>query len=52
MGGLSWCSWNALLTADLSHKSMVRIVKGPLARGSLLSWILIDDSWQKEVGGG
>lgn len=44
-----WCSWNALLTEDLSHENVVRIVKGLLDRGVPIRWIIIDDGWQNEV---
>ncbi|MCS7111921.1 MAG: Sip1-related alpha-galactosidase [Ignisphaera sp.] len=46
---LGWCSWNALLTEDLSHENVVRIVRGLLDRGIPLGWIIVDDGWQSEV---
>lgn len=46
---LGWCSWNALLTEDLSHYNVVSIVKGLLDRGVPIRWVLIDDGWQNEV---
>ncbi len=47
--GLGWCSWNALLVEDLSHDNVIRIVRGLLSRGVPITWIIIDDGWQKEV---
>ncbi len=44
-----WCSWNALLTEDMSHENIVKIVKGLLNRGVPLKWIIVDDGWQNEV---
>ncbi|MGC8606911.1 MAG: Sip1-related alpha-galactosidase [Vulcanisaeta sp.] len=47
MNGLGWCSWNALLTDDLSHESAIRIIKGLMDKGVPIRWIIIDDGWQE-----
>ncbi|MCX8161999.1 MAG: raffinose synthase [Candidatus Bathyarchaeota archaeon] len=52
MDRLGWCSWNALLTEDLSHDNVLRIVEGLRARGIPIGWVIIDDGWQDEVSGG
>ncbi len=46
---IGWCSWNALLTDDLSHENIVRIIGGLLKKGLRLGWAVIDDGWQDEV---
>ena len=47
-----WCSWNALLTDDLSHENVVKIVRGLLERGVPVKLAIVDDGWQKEVSKG
>lgn len=49
MDKLGWCSWNALLTEDLSHDNVLKIIEGLKAKGIPIGWVIIDDGWQDEV---
>lgn len=44
---LGWCSWNAFLT-DVSSRKVLEVVKALRGRGVPISWVLVDDGWQKE----
>lgn len=44
---LGWCSWNAFLT-DVSARGVLDVVRRLRERGLPISWVLIDDGWQKE----
>ncbi|MET1159536.1 MAG: Sip1-related alpha-galactosidase [Thermoprotei archaeon] len=48
LGKLGWCSWNALLTSDLSHKNITAIIRGLVERGIPIKWVIVDDGWQIE----
>ncbi|MEM1611429.1 MAG: Sip1-related alpha-galactosidase [Sulfolobales archaeon] len=48
LGMLGWCSWNALLTDDLSHGRVVEIVGELIKRGVRIGYVIVDDGWQRE----